>query len=365
MNTKDVPKFKVLGFDNDKYVELQTKAILERISKFPDGKLYLEIGGKLIEDPHAARVLPGFKKENKVDILKNLGLGIDILFCLDYEDILTNRQLSNKSQDYTVAAYSIVKDLIRVFGVNPKVVINKIKDDSNPLLQDSINLFEVNGLEVYKRYYIEGYPSEPTVILSDQGYGKDEYIDVKAPLVVVTGAASNSGKMSTCLGQMYLDKTVKNINSGYAKYETFPIWNLDLDHPVNLAYEAATADIGDRNVIDIFHLESYGESSVNYNRDVQAFSIIKALTQEFLDESNFVTQYKSPTDMGINMAGYTIKDDKVVCQASFEEIQRRKGWYRELVDQGIGKSSWVKICEELEKDAIKYIKKNYPRSLNS
>lgn len=358
MNTNETIQYTSLGFDNDKYIQLQSNAILERIEKFPNGRLYLEIGGKLISDPHASRVLPGFKEDNKVKILKNLNIPFEILFCLNYEDILSNRQLSNHSQEYIKSSYKIIRDIQDIFGIKPKIVINRIKDKYNPILLDAIDLLKVNEFEVHKRYYIEGYPNETERVLSKDGYGKDEYIPVKTPLVIVTGSASNSGKMSTCLGQIYVENSIYNINSGYAKYETFPIWNLDLKHPINLAYEAATADIGDTNVLDTYHMNEYGIKSVNYNRDVDAFRIIKLLTKEFLKETNYVTKYKSPTDMGINTAGECILDDEIVCIASLEEIRRRRDWYQELVDQNVGKNTWVYTCEELERDALKYIKEH-------
>lgn len=356
MNTSEVPQFNKFGFDNSKYIQLQSEAILERIEKFPKGRLYLEIGGKLISDPHASRVLPGFESDNKVQIIKNIGLDFEILFCIDYEDILQNRQLSNRSTDYVLESLKIVNGLKETFGIKPKVVINKIKDDRDPLLLDAIDVLRVNGYDVYHRYYIDGYPENTEKILSDRGYGRDNYIPLTAPLVIVTGSASNSGKMSTCLGQMYMDNSRHGINSGYAKYETFPIWNLELKHPVNLAYEAATADIGDRNVLDTYHIRAYGQKSVNYNRDVQAFSIIKRLTEGFLPKDNFVTSYQSPTDMGINMAGFAITDDEVVAIAGLEEIRRRKDWYQELVDNSTGQGSWIKACEGLEREAMKFIK---------
>jgi uncharacterized protein (UPF0371 family) len=357
MNTSQVPQFKEFGFDNDKYIKLESEAILERIAKFPNGRLYLEIGGKLVSDPHAARVLPGFREDNKVKIIKGLTVPFDILFCLDYEDILSNRQLSNRSQNHIPSCLNIIDSITKNFGLKPKVVINKIKDKNNSILLDAIDVLRVNQLEVFQRFYIDGYPDKTDIILSNDGYGKDDYIPIQKPLVIVTGAASDSGKMSTCLGQMYLDSSRYNISSGYAKYETFPIWNMGLDHPVNLAYEAATADIGDRNVLDTYHLESYGVQSVNYNRDSHSFKIIKSLTAQFLPRGNYVTEYNSPTDMGISMAGFAIYDDEVVSLASLKEINNRRDWYEELVKQNVGLHSWVKACEELYQDALKYIKK--------
>ena len=195
--------------------------------------------------------------------------------------------------------------------------------------------------------------------MSQEGYGKDDLISLKNHLVLVTGAASDSGKMSTCLGMIYHDDQ-KAIDSGYAKYETFPIWNFPLNHPVNLAYEAATADIGDHNVIDIYHLKAYGKSAVNYNRDVNAFRILQGLANNFVKETNYIRQYKSPTDMGINMAGFAVTNDYIISVASYKEILRRREWYEDMVKRGEGKKAWVKVCEELEDECTKYfVEKGY------
>lgn len=330
------------AFNNEKYIQLQSEELRKRISIFP--KLYLEIGGQLLSDSHASRVLPGFENDNKVKILKNLNTPFQILFCIDYEDILSNRQLSNTSLGYLERSIEMLDDIKSVFDCNCEIVVNKIKDQRE--IAYALEYIYSRGYKYYKRYHIDGYPDDINKILSNNGYQRDDYIKTTSSLIIVTGPASDSGKMSTCLGQIYLDKQ-NNIDSGYAKYETFPIWNLPLNHPINLAYEAATADIGDHNVIDTYHLESYGIESVNYNRDVNAFKILKMITNKFISDLNKIKEYKSPTDMGINMAGYAIINDKEVCFSSLEEIKRRKEIYK---DKHI-----KKICEELETEANRYI----------
>lgn len=345
MNTSDVPVFKKTGFDNTLYKRLQTEEILKRVNKVSSGHLYLEIGGKLFNDPHAARVLPGFDPKIKIDILKSLNIPFDIIFCMNYADILSNRQLNNHKENYIDSSMKIVADLQTTFSVTPYICINNVKseeDRKEEFISAAQSIHEKNP-NVFFRYYIDGYPNNTEKILSPEGFGKDSKIPVTKKLVIVTGSASNSGKLSTCLGMVYQDSTV-GMKSDYAKYETFPIWNLPLKHPVNLAYEAATVDIGDRNVLDIYYQQAYGKEAVNYNRDVQAFSVVKKLMQ---------SEYKSPTDMGISNAGLSITNDEVVSIASLEEIKRRKEWYKEIDNK---QTAWIKACEELETDAMKYIK---------
>jgi uncharacterized protein (UPF0371 family) len=355
MNTQDVPQFKSVGFDSNAYASLQKEDIRKRIRAVGNSTLYLEIGGKLFHDPHAARVLPGFKPDIKVDILKDIAEPFDIVFCINYSDILSNRQLYNHSTNYIEESLRLANQLMVTFGIRPHIAVNKIKDDNNPQLAEAIKIFHENNFDISKRYYIEGYPEDSKKILGEAGYGKDEYIPIKNKLVIVTGSASNSGKMSTCLGQIY-HEAKRGLNSGYAKYETFPIWNLPLEHPINLAYEAATADIGDHNVIDIYHEKAYQQTSVNYNRDADAFRILKGLTKDILPSNNLIQLYKSPTDMGINNAGFAIINDELVSVASYVEIIRRKHWYQELVNENLGEKAWVKVCEELEKEALQYLR---------
>jgi uncharacterized protein (UPF0371 family) len=344
MNTSDVPVFKKTGFDNTLYKRLQTEEILKRVSKISSGHLYLEIGGKLFNDPHAARVLPGFDPKIKIDILKSLNIPFDIIFCMNYADILSNRQLNNHKENYIDSSLEIISNLQTTFGVTAYICINNVKsqvDKNEEFISAAQSIYEKYP-NVFFRYYIDGYPDNSEKILSPDGFGKDSKIPVTQKLVIVTGSASNSGKLSTCLGMVYQDSLV-GMNSDYAKYETFPIWNLPLKHPANLAYEAATADIGDKNVLDTYYQLTYGKEAVNYNRDVQAFGVVKKLMK---------SEYNSPTDMGISNAGFAITNDEVVCIAALEEIKRRKEWYKEINSK---QAAWVKVCEELETDAMKYI----------
>lgn len=344
MNTYDVPVFKKIGFDNLQYKKLQTEGIINRLPNDATGHLYLEIGGKLFIDPHAARVLPGFDPKIKVEILKNLNTPFDVIFCMNYDDILSNRQLNNKQEDYVKASLTIVKNIQDAFNVVPKICINNIKfeEEKKEEFLKSVKYIYSQNPNIYFRYYIYGYPDNVPKILSPEGFGRDDNIPLQNKLVIVTGSASNSGKLSTCLGMVYKD-SVRGINSNYAKYETFPIWNLPLKHPANLAYEAATVDIGDRNVIDTYYQQINGKEAVNYNRDVQAFQIVKKL---------MTTEYASPTDMGISNAGFAITNDEIVSVASLNEIRRRKEWYSQIKD---APKAWIKACEELEHDAMKYI----------
>lgn len=354
MNTYDVPVFKKTGFDNQLYKRRQTEEILKRLNGVSSGHLYLEIGGKLLSDPHAARVLPGFDPKVKIDILKGLGLPFDIIFCMNYNDILGNRQLHNRQQEYVEASLKLYVQIQQTFNVIPKVCINNVKRDdtsNRPLYEKALQEIRAYSPTIYQRYHIENYPEDTNTILSPNGFGKDDRIPIENKLVIVTGSASNSGKMSTCLGMEYLDSQ-SGLDSNYAKYETFPIWNLPIEHPVNLAYEAATADIGDKNVIDTYHQQAYGIVSVNYNRDIEAFRVLRKLSN---------LNYKSPTEMGISNAGSAITDDEVVSIAALEEIRRRKQWYQEIYNH---QPTWIKVCEELELDALKYIKtKNYDSHL--
>jgi len=364
MNTTDVPVFENLGFDSERYIELQKNEILERLGKVKNGKLYVEIGGKLLEDPHASRVLPGFYLDTKIKILQKLETPFDIVYCLIYGDILKNRQLNNQREEYIDTAINTIKKLQDIFGVKPYIVINNIQEENNPLFVEAKKKLESISDHVYLRYHIDGYPNDTQRILSNDGYGKDEEIPVQNKLVIVTGAASNSGKMSTCFGMIYFDH-LRGLNSGYAKYETFPVWNLPLEHPINLAYEAATADIGDKNIIDEYHRKEYNEVSVNYNRDIDAFVILKKLALDLLPPDNMLNNYKSPTDMGINHVKESITNDEIVCVASLNEIQRRESWYQEVIDNGYGEDSWVTACQELEKKALAYIKaKGYNPTLH-
>ena len=355
MDQTDTIPYSVLGFDNGKYLQIQKDHILDRIDKFREGKLYLEIGGKFMYDAHAARVLPGFDPEVKLQIFNSMKNLIEIMFCVNANDIRFNRQLKNSAEKYTDATLRMVKELEEKTGVKPKIIINLCDRELSGIVLSYEKIAQEMGYQTFKRYKIDGYQDDTSRVLSEEGYGYDDHIPTSKKLILVMGAASNSGKMSTCLGQIYLDKQ-KGETSGYAKYETFPIWSLPIGHPVNLAYEAATADIGDYNVIDTYHEIAYGKRSVNYNRDVEAFEIIKKMTESFLEPSNYMSSYRSPTDMGINYAGNAISNDQVVCVASLEEIRRRRGWYMEIFNRSEGDKDWIKKCENLEIQALKYIR---------
>ncbi|HRX64182.1 MAG TPA: DUF1846 family protein [Candidatus Absconditabacterales bacterium] len=355
INSTDIISYKDFGFDGDKYIKMQEDQILDRISQF-SGRLYLEIGGKFIRDPHAARVLPGFHVDSKKQIFHNLKDKAEILFCVNAEDIISDRQLSSEDISYGDYVERMLMIIERNIGVKPIIVINKIDVTSMfDLVLNFERRFQKKQYKVFERYKIAGYPHDVNSILSENGFGGDDHIPLTKNLILVTGAASSSGKMSTCLGQIYLDHNI-GIKSGYAKYETFPIWNLPLDHPVNLAYEAATVDVGDVNMIDEYHKKAYGQEVVNYNRDIEGFEIVMGIAKNVVSHKNYMVKYKSPTDMGINTAGFCITEDDIVCQASLDEIKRRKDWYQEQVDRGDGKQERVDVCMKLEKKYEEYIK---------
>ena len=304
-----------IGFDNEKYLKMQSEHIRERINQF-DNKLYLEFGGKLFDDYHAARVLPGFEPDSKLKLLKQLSDQAEVVIVISSRDIEKNKVRGDLGITYD----SDVLRLITLFRENNlyvgSVVITQYSGQESALLFK--NRLENFGIKVYIHYNISGYPSNIPLIVSDEGYGKNEYIETTRPLVILTAPGPGSGKMATCLSQLYHEHK-RGIHSGYAKFETFPVWNLPLKHPVNLAYEAATADLNDVNMIDPFHLEAYGETTVNYNRDVEVFPVLNNIFEKIYGES----PYKSPTDMGVNMAGNCIIDDEVCKEASRQEIVRR------------------------------------------
>lgn len=341
-------------FNWDQYIQQQKDAILERMTHF-EHRLYLEVGGKLLYDGHASRVLPWFDPTSKEKIFAALFDTMDMIFCINYDDIVHNRQLVKEDVDYTAHVVKMLQDIEAKVGTKPFISCNKCPRE---WFDDSVSHFLAQlqdmGYATYKRYIIQWYPHETMLVLSDQWYGYDDYIPCTSSLVLVTGAASNSGKMSTCLGQVYHEHT-RGQDSGYAKYETFPIWNIPLKHPINLAYEAATADIEDYNMIDTYHKAAYWIDAVNYNRDVEWFDIVKRLADAFLPEKNYTRHYKSPTDMGISKAWFSITDDKVCCDASLAEICRRANEYQWMVDRWDGKQSWVQKCKELEKECLEYI----------
>jgi len=315
-----------IGFDNEKYLHMQSQYIHERIAQF-GGKLYLEFGGKLFDDYHASRVLPGFEPDSKLKMLLQLKDSVEIVIAINSADIEKNKLRSDLGITYDLDVIRLI-DCFRSIGLYVSSVV-MTRFASQPTVVAFQKRLEALGVKVYRHYNIEGYPSDIAHIVSDDGYGKNEYIETSRELVVITAPGPGSGKMATCLSQLYHEHK-RGVQAGYAKFETFPIWNLPLSHPVNLAYEAATADLNDVNMIDPFHLEAYGETTVNYNRDVEIYPVVKAMLEKILG----VCPYKSPTDMGVNMAGNCIIDDEITKDASRQEIVRR--YYTALCDQRKG-----------------------------
>ena len=309
------------GFDNEKYLQEQTSEILERVKRFGN-KLYLEFGGKLLYDYHAARVLPGYDPNVKMRLLSELKDKADIVLCIYAGDIERKKIRADFGITYDSDALKLIDDL-RGWGINV-LGVNITRFENQPAATVFKNKLERRGIKVYTHPFTKGYPTDVELIVSDQGYGATEYIETDKPLVIVTGPGPGSGKLATCLSQLYHDHR-RGMNSGYAKFETFPIWNLPLRHPVNVAYEAATADIQDFNLIDPFHLEAYDQIAVNYNRDVEVFPVLKRILEKITGGESF---YQSPTDMGVNRAGFAITDDEVTREAAKQEIIRRYFRYR-------------------------------------
>lgn len=316
-----------VGFDNEKYLAEQTTAILERVARF-DNKLYLEFGGKLLFDYHASRVLPGFDPNVKMRLLQKIRDKSEVILCIYAGDIERKKVRADFGITYDSDALKLIDDL-RDWGIEVVgVVITRYEN------QPSATVFkkklERRNIRVYTHPFTKGYPTDADTIVSEEGYGANEFIHTAKPIVVVTGPGPNSGKLATCLSQIYHEHR-HGVHAGYAKFETFPIWNLPLKHPVNVAYEAATADIRDFNMIDSFHLEAYNEKTVNYNRDVEAFPVLKRIIEKITGKQSF---YKSPTDMGVNRAGFGIIDDDVVREAAVQEIIRR--YFRYACEYAIG-----------------------------
>lgn len=338
---------KKIGFDNDKYLKEQTAAITDRVKKF-DNKLYLEFGGKLCYDYHAARVLPGYDPNVKIRLLQQLKDKIDIVLCIYAGDIEAGRVRGDFGITYDAATLKLIDDL-RKWGLDILAVVIT-RYNKQPTATVFKNKLERRGVKVYFHYPIEGYPSNVDYVVGPQGFGKNDYIQTKNPIVVITGPGPNSGKLATCLSQLYQEHE-KGINAGYAKFETFPIWSIPLKHPVNVAYEAATADILDFNLVDPFHLEKYNETAINYNRDVESFPILKLILNKIFQKKINLPVYNSPTDMGVNRAGFGIIDDKVVQDASRQEIIRRFFRYNTEYAMGIEKKEavdrLVMLLEEL------------------
>ncbi len=327
----------ITGFDNDQYLKLQSQKIKERISLFGE-KLYLEFGGKLFDDFHASRVLPGFAPDSKIKMLSELRDEAEVIIVINTEDIEKNKVRGDLGITYDLDVLRLI-DAFRGYGLYVGSVV-MTRYHANALAEAFCNKLGALGIKVYKHYPIEGYPHNIPHIVSDDGFGKNEYIETSRPVVIVTAPGPGSGKMATCLSQIYHDSK-NGIKAGYAKFETFPIWNIPLSHPVNIAYEAATADLADVNMIDPFHLEAYGTTAVNYNRDVEVFPVLRAILAEILGEC----PYKSPTDMGVNMAGFCIYDNEAVSYAAKQEIIRR--YYNALCSRRKGASNEVEI-EKIE-----------------
>ena len=326
-----------IGFDNAKYVQLQSQNIRDRISQF-GGKLYLEFGGKLFDDYHASRVLPGFRPDSKVRMLLEMKDDAEIVIAISADDIERNKRRGDLGITYDEDTLRLI-DAFRGIGLYVgSVVITHYR--SQPAAEMFQKRLETLGVRVYRHYIIPDYPSNVELIVSENGFGKNDYIETERSLVVVTAPGPGSGKRATCLSQLYHEHR-RGVNAGYAKFETFPIWNVPLKHPINLAYEAATADLDDINMIDPFHLEAYGETTVNYNRDVEIFPVLNAILTRIFGES----AYKSPTDMGVNMAGYCITDDEACREASKQEIIRRYYAAACSLRQGLGTPEEVRKIE--------------------
>ena len=319
----------IYGFDNDKYLRIQSEHIKERIAQFGD-KLYLEFGGKLFDDHHASRVLPGFQPDSKLRMLNQLSDYAEIIIVISAVDIEKNKVRSDLGITYDMDVLRLREEFqSRGLLVGSVVITHYNGQASADAFRERLKRL---GIVTYVHYIIEGYPNNVNLIASDEGFGRNDYVVTSRPLVVVTAPGPGSGKMAVCLSQLYQEQK-HGVKAGYAKFETFPIWNLPLNHPVNIAYEAATADLDDVNMIDPFHLEAYGKTTVNYNRDIEIFPVLNAIFEGIYGES----PYKSPTDMGVNMVGYCLSDDEVCCEASKQEIIRR--YYTALCNLAKGKGT--------------------------
>ncbi len=305
-----------IGFDADKYIEEQSRYILERINK-KEGRLYLEFGGKLVQDKHAMRVLPGFDENAKIKLLQKLKEQVEIIICVYAGAIASSKVRADFGITYDLEVLRLI-DMFRKYDLEiNSVVVTRYEE--NPMVDMFINRLNRRGIKTYKHTFTKGYPTDVDTIVSDEGYGANPYIEVNKPLVVVNGPGGGSGKLATCLSQLYHEKK-RGVNARYAKFETFPIWNLPLKHPVNIAYEAATADLKDVNMIDSFHLDAYGTKAVNYNRDLEIFPVVKRIIEKITGEKS---DYQSPTDMGVNRVGFCITDDDACRAAACQEIIRR------------------------------------------
>ena len=306
-----------IGFDAEKYLEEQSKYILERINEGDSERLYLEFGGKLVQDKHAMRVLPGFDENAKIKLLHRIRDKAEIIICIYSGDIATSKMRADFGITYDLEVMRII-DMFRQYGLSiNSVVVTRYEDI--PPVNMFINRLERRGIKTYKHSFTKGYPTDVDTIVSEEGYGANPYIEVSKPIVVVNAPGGGSGKLATCLSQLYHEKQ-RGVTARYAKFETFPIWNLPLKHPVNIAYEAATADLKDVNMIDSFHLDAYGETAVNYNRDLEIFPVLRRIIEKITGAES---EYKSPTDMGVNRVGFCISDDEVCREAACQEVIRR------------------------------------------
>lgn len=355
------------GFDNEKYLKIQPEHIKERIAQFGD-KLYLEFGGKLFDDFHASRVLPGFQPDSKLRMLMQLRDDAEIVIVISALDIEKNKVRSDLDITYDNDVLRLRDEFMSRGLMVGSVVITHFNGQASAKAYQG--RLERLGIKVYFHYMIEGYPTNVDLICSEEGFGKNDYVETTRPLVIITAPGPGSGKMAVCLSQLYQENK-RGVKAGYAKFETFPIWNIPLKHPVNVAYEAATADLNDVNMIDPFHLEAYGKTTVNYNRDIEIFPVLNAIFEGIYGEN----PYKSPTDMGVNMAGYCISDDEICCKASKDEIIRR--YYAALCNLANGKSDeneankiallmkQIKISTEDRKTTIAAKEKKLQSGVNS
>ena len=328
-----------IGFDNDKYIKMQSERIKERIGNF-GGKLYLEFGGKLFDDTHASRVLPGFCPDSKLRMLLELKDQAEIVIAVSAEALEASKRRGDSGITYDMEVLRLI-DMFRSVGLYVGSVVITRNSGYAKAVESLSEVLKKHNVPVYRHYYIKGYPSDVPLIVSEDGFGKNDYIETTRPLVIVTAPGPGSGKLATCLSQLYHENK-RGIQAGYAKFETFPVWNLPLKHPVNLAYEAATADLSDVNMIDPFHLEAYGKITINYNRDVESFPILSAIFKKISGSC----PYKSPTDMGVNMVGFCISDDEACQEASRQEVIRR--YYRALTDQVMDKESHLGEIQNIE-----------------
>ena len=328
-----------IGFDNEKYLKIQSEHIRERIGQFGN-KLYLELGGKLFDDHHASRVLPGFKPDSKLQMLQNLRDSAEIVIVISATDIEKNKIRSDLGITYDVDVLRLRNEFQNRGFLVSGVVITHYNGQSSAVAFR--NRLEHLGIKAYYHYLIDGYPHNVALIDSDEGFGKNDYVETTRPLVIVTAPGPGSGKMAVCLSQLYNEQK-RGINAGYAKFETFPVWSLPLKHPINIAYEAATADLNDVNMIDPFHLDAYGEIAINYNRDIEIFPVLNALFDGIYGKC----PYKSPTDMGVNLVGFCISDDEVCCRAAKDEVIRRYFTALNTMAEGGGNESEVTKIQSL------------------